>query len=885
MYQQIEVRPSLPEPIGRLEELAGNLWFSWNADARELFFRLDRELWRKVGHNPNLFLRRISQKKLTDASEDRTYLVQYNRVMAAFDVYESDEHTWYSSAAGDNERGVIAYFSAEFGIHESLPIFSGGLGVLAGDHCKSASDMGLPFVGVGLLYRKGYFIQHIDSEGQQHATYEELDFSEVSVRELTDADGKPLLVRVELAGRTVWIKVWQAPVGRIPLYLLDTDIPENEDADRLITHQLYGGGQENRICQEIVLGIGGVRALDALGITPSVWHMNEGHSAFLGLERIRELVREHNLTIPEATEVVRSRSVFTTHTPVAAGHDAFPLALMDTYFHAYWASLGMDRHQFMELGLEVSDSGEERYSMTVLALTLSGRYNGVSRLHGDVSSEMWKDRWPGVPAAENPINYVTNGVHTMSWLAPEMMGLFDQHLGIQWRANLTNAPFWEAVDQIPDGLLWGVHQNLKRRMIERVRERCVEQRIRNGEGAAALNEARQLLDPEALTIGFARRFATYKRATLLFHDLDRLKALLTDPERPVQFVFAGKAHPADHPGQELLKHVYALSQEEPFKGRIVFVEGYDIAIARYLVSGVDVWLNTPRRPCEASGTSGMKVCMNGGINFSILDGWWCEAADHGVNGWSIGDERECHDEELLNQQDATTLYQLLEESIVDTYYRRNSQGVPDDWIRVAKASIKSVPPVFNTDRMVGDYARNMYFPAIAHGRRMSDAEFTKAKELSAWKAHVHASWHQVRVVWDEQPASARRTLVYGESVEVAARVTVGALSAGDLRVEAYISELNADGHQVNAVRIPLHAPARNADGDVRFTGEFTPPDSGRYTVTVRATPQHTHLVHPHELGLICWLTEEPRGRDTPHGATQSSITEHAHVGESDGGTP
>ncbi|MDH5526551.1 MAG: alpha-glucan family phosphorylase [Nitrospirota bacterium] len=864
MQQKIEVRPALPERIARLEELSRNLWFSWNADARSLFFRLDRSLWRRVGHNPIVFLRAISQKKLNAAAKDRTYLEHYNRVMAGFDVYKSDQHTWYAEECGEESRGTIAYFSAEFGIHESLPIFSGGLGVLAGDHLKSASDMGLPLVAVGLLYRKGYFIQHIDSMGRQHDLYEDHDFGEMPVREVPNGDGHPLVVPVEMADRTVHVKVWEASIGRNPLYLLDTDIPQNSFSDRLITHQLYGGDMEMRICQEIVLGMGGVRALEAMGVRPSVWHMNEGHSVFLGLERIRTLVQKDGLSFYEALEVVRPTTVFTTHTPVAAGHDAFPLDLKDKYFKSYWESMGLSRTQFMALGLESVPQGHEVFSLTVLALNISGWCNGVSRLHGQVSSQMWENMWPGTPPEENPLTYVTNGVHTLSWLAPEMIDLFDQQLGEEWRANITDEAFWNRVDEIPDNLLWGVHQSLKRRMIGRIRERIEAQLVRNGEGAAELHDLENLLDPDTLTIGFARRFATYKRATLLFNDMERLTSILSDVDRPVQFVFAGKAHPADIPGQKFLQEIHQISKRWPFKGRVILVEGYDIAIARYLVSGVDVWLNTPRRPFEASGTSGMKAAMNGAINFSVLDGWWCEAAKDGVNGWSIGNERDSEDEELQAEQDARNLYQQLEEQIIPLYYQRNSNGVPEGWIQVAKASMKTVPPVFNTNRMVGEYARRFYFPAVTKGRFQERDGYTVARELAGWKHFVRTHWHEVAVRWESAPeGDAPGVVRFGEEIEVRAQVRLGNIPASDVVVEACVKDTWHEADEAEDFYIPLQPSGLEAeDGWLGFSGAFVPPDSGRYTMTVRVTPVHPELVQARELGLVCWLSDGHGGQGT-----------------------
>jgi starch phosphorylase len=669
---------------------------------------------------------------------------------------------------------------------------------------------------------------------------------------------------VEVEHRTVQVKVWRAMVGRIPLYLLDTDIPDNDQHDRLITHQLYGGDMEMRISQEIILGMGGVRALSAMGVVPAVWHMNEGHSVFLGLERIRQLVQNNDMHFQEAREQVRANTVFTTHTPVAAGHDAFPLTLKDKYFKGYWEDVGLKRHEFLELGLEVAPDGRhELFSLTVLALNLSGWCNGVSRLHGQVSSEMWKDFWPGVPADENLITYVTNGVHMLSWLAPEMMDLFDQHLGLEWRGNISNGEFWDSVYKIPDNLFWGVHQNLKKRMIERIRERCVDQLIRNGEGAADIREVENLLNPDYLTIGFARRFATYKRATLLFRDMERLERIVANADRPVQFVFAGKAHPADKPGQELLRKIYEMSHREPFKGRVVMVEGYDIAIARYLVSGVDVWLNTPQRPFEASGTSGMKVTMNGGINFSVLDGWWCEAAKEGVNGWSIGDEREGGDDDRLAEQDSRNLYQHLEDNIVPTYYQRNSQGIPDQWIRIAKESIKTIPPVFNTDRMVGEYAKRFYFPAMAKGKRLAADNGKLARELSAWKVNMCKHWPAVQIGWgtDEPPHHHQTT--YGEEVKVSARVRLGEIAISDVLVEAYIVEISPNGETRKPARVALKAKGKASDdGWVNYAGSFMPPDAGRYTLTIRATPYQPELVHRHELGLICWLSESGHSAST-----------------------
>ncbi len=702
--------PKLPPRISRLSRLAYNLWWSWNPEARRLYRAIDPELWEYVYHNPVKFLRRVDPGRLERAASDERYLARYHEVMSAFDAYMKPDTTWFERTYPHLKGHTIAYFSAEFGLHESLPIYSGGLGILSGDHCKAASDLGLPFVGVGFLYPQGYFRQNINVWGDQEAIYEKLNFFDVPARPATDSSGEQIVIQVDLPGRQVYATVWQIQVGRVKLFLLDTNVHPNAPEDRTLAARLYGGDQEMRISQEIVLGIGGVRALRALGLRPTVWHMNEGHSAFMVLEQVRQLVQDEGLTFDEARDIVTACNVFTTHTPVPAGHDAFPLNLVERYFSNYWPQMGLNRDSFMALGYQQA-GWDARFSMTVLAFKLSGRYNGVSELHGRVSRKMWNELWPDRPVDEVPISHITNGVHTRTWLAPEIARLFDTYLGDGWEERLDDPATWEAVEDIPDAELWRVHCQRKQMMINHLRKRLRSQRERILASVEEIAEAESVLDLDALTIGFARRFATYKRATLIFRDMDRIQRILNAEGRPVQIIFAGKAHPADEPGKALIKHIIELSKHPGFKGRVVFIEDYDINVARYLVRGVDLWLNNPRRPLEASGTSGQKAALNAVPNFSVLDGWWPEAYD-GTNGWAIGDGREYTNPEEQDAVDAESLYRTLENEIVPLFYDRDADGIPHGWLRVAKASVRTCAPRFSMQRMVKEYVERMYVPAM-----------------------------------------------------------------------------------------------------------------------------------------------------------------------------
>ena len=693
----------IPSRIGRLEELAYNFWWSWHREARDLFKMLDYSLWRSTGHNPARMLLEMSPGQLEERACDPLFLRQYDAVMMALDQDLCNGHLWFPEKYPELTDRPIAYFSAEFGLHQSLPIYSGGLGVLAGDHCKEASDIGLPLVAVGFLYEMGYFRQYITADGWQEAIYPRFNPEEVAVRRALDESGAPLCVPVEVGDRIVHLQIWNVQAGRVGLYLMDADNEMNAPWDRELTARLYGGDQEMRIQQEIVLGIGGVRVLRAMGIDPVVFHLNEGHSAFLVLERVRELV-EAGQTFDDACRAVRVTNVFTTHTPVAAGHDVFPFHLVERYFHSYWPQLGLSREQFLELG-----SHEGGFNMTVLSLRMCGQTNGVSDLHGDVSRQMWQSVWPDLPVEEVPISHVTNGIHVPAWVGEAMNRVYRKYLGPDWIERHDDPTLWERILDVPDDELWAAHLHLKRKLTSFIRERARRRRVENRVNAEQVLGAGTFLDPDALVIGFARRFATYKRATILFHDLDRLKQLLHDRYRPVQFIFAGKAHPDDEGGKRLIQQIYNVARDPAIGGRIAFIDDYDLQVARYLVQGVDVWLNTPLRPMEASGTSGQKAAANGIPSLSVLDGWWAEGYN-GANGWAV-DTPEYKDQWAREAADAQALYRLLEEEVVPLFYRRDTDYVPRGWVQVMKEAIRTVVPVFCTRRMVKEYTERFYVPA------------------------------------------------------------------------------------------------------------------------------------------------------------------------------
>jgi starch phosphorylase len=699
---------TLPRRINRLGELAYNLWWTWNPDAQRLFARIDNVLWEKTNHNAIQFLRLAEPTRLKNLINDRYFLEYYDRIMRSFDEYMKLKTTWYANTYPQHLNQPTAYFSTEFGLHETMPIYAGGLGVLSGDHLKGASDLGLPFVAIGFLYTQGYFSQHISEDGWQEARYVRLKFEELPVLPFIDVNGNPLTVTVELPGRNVEARLWEIRIGRIPLYLLDSDVEGNTPSDRELTSRLYISDLDARISQEIILGIGGVRALRALGYNPDVWHMNEGHSAFMVLERIRELVAAGN-SFEKAAENVRSATIFTTHTNVPAGSDEFPLWLVDKYFSYLWPQLGLNRDQFIDLAHHSLPWGET-FSMPILAMSYSTKRNGVSELHSKVARKMWNFFWPNLKEDEVPITHITNGVHTGTWLARRLNSLYDRYLGNGWKEHVDDPETWEKIENIPDGELWTVRRHLKRKLTIYILERAREQWLTSNVHPVQVIASGALLDPYALTIGFARRFATYKRANLILHDLNRIMEIINRPNQPVQIIFAGKAHPADEPGKLLIQEVYRAVKKAESGGRLVFLEDYDMNLARYLVQGVDVWMNTPRRPNEASGTSGQKAALNGVLNLSVLDGWWREGFN-GSNGWTIGDEQDRESNELQDEADASSLYDILENKIIPLYYEdRSADGLPSDWIAVMKDSIRTLTPRFSIQRMVKEYTERMYLP-------------------------------------------------------------------------------------------------------------------------------------------------------------------------------
>ncbi len=702
---------SLPRRIGRLGAFAYNLWWIWNPESQRLFSMIDRPLWDRVNHNPVAFLRQVERSSLNAATNDRTYLDLYDRVMREFDQYLNNEGTWFHRTYPELKDHQIAYLSFEFGLHESLPVYAGGLGILSGDHLKEASDLGLPLVGVGFYYTQGYFSQKITEDGWQETRNMVIDFEEMPVVPLLDEAGKPMTVTVQMAGRDVCARMLEVQVGRVPLYLLDTDMDCNQPNDRQLTARLYSSDQEVRISQEILLGIGGVRALQKLGYAPTVWHMNEGHSAFLTLERMCNYMQT-GISYDEAAKLVRRSNIFTTHTPVPAGNDEFPLWMMDKYFQPMFEQLHLTRDQFMDIARHQQTWGET-FSMPVLALRLSEYANGVSELHGRVSRQMWRQLWPNLKVDDVPIGHVTNGVHTGTWLARRMRQLFDRYMGRDWMESIDDPDVWALVDQIPDSELWAVRRHLKNKLVHYAIERARRQWVSGSFHPVQVVAGGVLLEPYSLTIGFARRFATYKRGNLIMRDLDRLLGIINNVEMPVQIIFAGKAHPADEPGKLVIQEVYRAVKDARSGGRLVFLEDYDINLARLLVQGVDVWMNTPRRPNEASGTSGMKAALNGALNFSVLDGWWCEGYN-GSNGWAIGGDSDLADPYQQDEADAKDMYDKLENEIIPLYYknRASSDSQPNEWIQKIKESIRTLAPQFSTRRMVKEYVTGMYVPGM-----------------------------------------------------------------------------------------------------------------------------------------------------------------------------
>ncbi len=855
-HETLRIRPKLPEELSALEELAFNLHWTWHHETIELFRRLDRDLWDATGHNPVRMLGSIPQDRLHLAARDHGFMDHLRR---AYDHLQDHLHgpKWFEGKYGTWDSPKIAYFSMEFGLTECLRIYSGGLGILAGDHLKSASELGLPLAGVGLLYQEGYFQQYLNADGWQQETYPSNDFYNLPLRLETDATGAAIMVDVPFPGRTVRCRIWRAQVGRVPLYLLDTNTPENQERDRRITCQLYGGDEEMRVQQELVLGVGGMLALRKMDIHVHVCHMNEGHAAFMALERMNRRKQKDGLTTAESLEIVKAGTVFTTHTPVPAGIDEFHPGLVQKYLTPYLDRIGFPTQDFMALGRRNPDDQTEPFNMALLALRTTASANGVSELHGKVSRAMWHSIWQGVPLNEVPIGHITNGIHTRSWTSKEMADLLLRYLGHDWENKPADQSIWERVDTIPSVELWRVHERRRDRLVAFARRRLAKQLAQHGANATEIEKAREVLNPDALTIGFARRFASYKRATLLLKDPDRLKRLLLDSDRPVQFLFAGKAHPRDGEGKDLIRQLVHFARQQDVCRSIVFLENYDMNVARYLVQGVDVWMNTPRRPMEASGTSGMKTISNGGLNLSILDGWWCEGYDADT-GWAIGAGEDYDDAAYQDDVESKALYDILENEIVPLFYERSADGPPHGWIAKMKASMKKLGAVFNTNRMVREYTDSFYMKAQENWERLSADAFAKTKALHEWKQFITGRWDSVRIL---EAGVKQRTAQVGDTFTLTARVHLGEIVPDDVIVQIYSGPLDADRNITQGQTALMRCATTSADGIATYTGSIACDDSGLHGYSVRVAPNHPDMADRFDLEKLHWIEEAARMSD------------------------
>jgi len=844
------VRPSLPETLWPLLRLANNLRWSWDHAVLELFRRLDRDLWVECGHNPVLLLGRVDQNTLESAARDESFLAHLKGVDDHLDTYLRAEGSWYRRKYKDSTNLLAAYFSAEFGITECLSIFAGGLGVLAGDHLKASSDLGLPLTGVGLLYQQGYFRQHLNAGGWQQEAMEDNDFHTLPIERVPN-----ITVRVELPNGNVAAQVWKANVGRLQLYLLDANIPENRPEDRRITYQLYGGDKEMRIKQEMLLGIGGYRALEALGIHPTVYHMNEGHSAFLGLERILRLMETRQLSFREARLLASASLVFTTHTPVGAGHDYFPPGLVDHYFSEWRRRLGISSAEFLALGRQDARNDAEEFCMTILALRLASARNAVSELHGVVSRQMWSRMWPGLPEREVPIGHVTNGVHYRSWVSNEMNQLYDRYLGPKWREEPADVRLWHRVQSIPAVELWRTHERRRERLVAYARRQLRVQLAARGAASSEIQEADEVLSPDALTIGFGRRFATYKRATLLLRDPQRLEKLLNHPEHPVQVIYAGKAHPHDDAGKHFIQAVIELAKRPEFRKKIVFLEDYGMATARYMVQGCDIWLNTPLRPMEASGTSGMKAQANGVLNVSTLDGWWDEAwrtygGGQGDIGWAIGNAETYSGQAVQDQVEAEALYGLLEREIVPLFYLRKADGLPVDWVGKMKISMGRLCSQFNMHRAVMQYAEEYYAQAHHRYETLSAEDGAQTKHLAAWLKRVEEAWPGVCV---EEVRETESEVDLGAEMDVSARVHLAPLGPDDVAVQVLVGRVDANGEITEPLMTPMAALDGSDSGSYVFKATLRPASqSGLHGYAIRVLPKAQETMGASLPGLILW---------------------------------
>ena len=852
VFNRITVNPQLPKRIEKLSEISNNLWWSWNTEFLRLFQKIDKDLWEESEKNPVKFLKRVSQEKLDNASKNAMFLKEYDKLVDNFENYMKSKNTWFSNKYLENKNDLIAYFSAEYGLDQTIPIYSGGLGILSGDHLKSASDLGIPLVAVGLLYKNGYFHQKINGYGGQETEYNNIDLYDLPINAVKDQNGEDLIIYVKFPKRRLYLKVWQINVGRVKLYLLDSDIEKNNEEDRDVTLRLYGGDQEMRIRQEIVLGMAGVNLLRTLGLKPTVYHMNEGHSAFLTLEIIKNTIKEKQVSFDVAKDIASSKTVFTTHTPVPAGNDIFPLDLVEKYFKDFWPRLGISKEEFLKLGMKPTQDLEPGFNMGILALKIAGKKNGVSKLHGAVSRELFGEVWPEIAANESPITYVTNGIHTCSWLSPRLKELYNKYLIPYWQDNIHLDKTWEKVKDIPDQELWEAHMQRKEKLLNLVKDSTVNRLRRSGYSYEKINDIVSKINPNALTIGFARRFATYKRATLIFRDLERITQILNNQERPVQIIFAGKAHPADKEGQDLIKYIHEVSMMPQFKGKIFLLENYNIAMSRYLVSGVDVWLNNPRRPMEASGTSGQKASVNGVINFSVLDGWWAEGYNQ-YNGWTIGTNAEFDSYEAQDNADSESLYRTLESKIVPMYYNKDKDGISSKWIETMKNSIISTGGKYSTARMLVDYTNNLYIP-LCNLTKTYYEDIDNVAAFNMWKKDIASNWKDIKITQVNNLDNI--TIDAGNNIEVRCEVELPNIKQENIDVEVYYGKILDNGIVENVSIIPMKLEKQ--DEETRkyyYVAKIELITGGNYGYTFRVMPKHEMILEPTNLNLVKWITK------------------------------
>ena len=851
VFNKIMVNPQLPKKIDKLSKIANNLWWSWNTEFLKLFKKIDIDLWEKCGKNPVKFLKLVDQEKLESIAEDYEFIKEYNKNANNFESYMESKNTWFNKNYPENKSDLIAYFSAEYGLDEILPIYSGGLGMLSGDHLKSASDLGIPLVAVGLLYKNGYFHQKINAAGGQESEYYDIELENLPIIPVKKETDENLIISVKMPNGRLYLKVWKIQVGRVNLYLLDSDIEENTDEYRDVTLRLYGGDQEMRIRQEIVLGIGGVTLLKELGLNPTIYHMNEGHSSFLVLELIKDIMEEKKVSFNIAKDIVTAKTVFTTHTPVPAGNDIFPTTLVEKYFKDFWVPLGISKEEFMKLGMKPKEENKTTFNMGILALKIAGKKNGVSKLHGAVSRELFGEVWPEIAPNESPITYVTNGIHTCTWLAPTLKQLYNKYLTPYWQDKIHLNETWEKINNIPDEELWKEHTLRKERLFKLVNENVTNRLRNNGMHYDQIREITSKLNPNALTIGFARRFATYKRATLIFKDLERITQILNDESKPVQLIFAGKAHPKDIEGQNLIKRIHEISMMPQFKGRIFLLEGYNMEISRHLISGVDVWLNNPRRPMEASGTSGEKASVNGVVNFSILDGWWAEGYNQ-KNGWAIGTNAEYYSYEEQDTADSESIYNILENKIIPAYYNKEN-GISKEWLTLMKNSIISTGGNYSTARMLVDYTNKLYMP-LCNLTNKYFKNLDLVTEYNKIKNGLYANWEDI--VIEQNNNLDNISMDAGKNIDVSCMVKLPNINVENIEAQVYYGKILDNGTIENISIIPMNLVKSDKENKTyTYTAKIELKTGGNYGYTFRVMPKHEMLLDSANLNLVKWITK------------------------------